>query len=139
MATETQTQNQRIIEYVQTLDNTIDNDDCLDFVVAEVIDRAVVYMNRTQLIDDSTGETGFPVELERAIARAIVGVYKNSKNILGTDDNHMIKSISDNGQSITYGESARDYLISTSDQEVFSTIVPLLDKFRIPTIVGYPE
>lgn len=139
MAEDTQTQLDRIIEYVLTLDNTIEEDDYLNLIVSEVVDRAVIYMNRGQLIDETTGETGFPVDLERSIARVVVNVYHNSRDILGTTDNKAVKSVSDNGQTVSYGEDARDYLIGSSDVEVFSTIVPLLDKFRIPTIVGYPE
>lgn len=141
MAEETTTQ-QRIAEYVQTLDNSIEPDDYLYLIINEVIDRILDYTNRYQYVDENNPDTyttqAIPLKLERIIARAVVSVYHNSREVLGSDDNKAVKSVSDNGQTISYGEEARDYLVNNSDQEVFSAIVPLLSNFRIPVIVENP-
>lgn len=133
------TTQERIIEYVQILDNSIEKDDVLELVVNEVIDRVLTYTNRDQLIDQDNPDVYttdiIPIKLERIIARAVVGVYHNTNEILGTSDNKEVKSISDNGQTISYGDEVKSYLVNTSDQNVLSAIVPLLDNFRIPTIV----
>ena len=46
-----------------------------------------------------------------------------------------VKSISDNGQSITFSDKVATFMTSTTDHELFSGITSLLDKFIIPTIV----
>lgn len=141
MAEDTTTQS-RISEYVQTMDNTIEADDYLTYIINEVIDRVLVYTNRYKYVDEDNPDVyttkAIPLKLERIIARAVVSVYHNTREILGSSDNKAIKSISDNGQSISYGEEAKDFLVNSSDVEMFSAIVPLLDNFRVPIIVENP-
>lgn len=145
----------RIKDYLLTINPELIDDEFLDFVIKEVVDRALLYMNRQQLVAgyerflegkyypgdyyvDVTGTDQpilpIPTELERGLARVVSLSYKtvldNVKN-----DTTAIKSIQDNGQSITYGDSVVNYLSSKEDADIFSSIKVLLDKFRIPTIV----
>jgi hypothetical protein len=149
--------NKRIKDYVMIIYPEVTDDKFLNYVVDEVVDRALLYMNRQQLVagyerfllgkpnyyygDYTIDVTGtdqpilpIPSELERPLARVIVGSYKTVADNVANDTN-AIKSISDNGQSITYGEEVVSYLSSKDDSDVFSSIRKLLDKFRIPTIV----
>lgn len=147
----------RIKEYVKTINPELVDDKYLDYIIEEVVDRALLYMNRAQLVVgyerfllgepnyyhgdyfiDVTGTDQpilpIPLELERPLARIVVGSYKTvSDNVISDTTN--VKSIQDNGQSITYGENVVSYLSSKDDSDVFSSIVKILDKFRIPTIV----
>lgn len=145
----------RIKDYLLIINPELIDDEFLDFVIKEVVDRALLYMNRQQLVAgyerflegkyypgdyyvDVTGTDQpilpIPTELERGLARVVSLSYKtvldNVKN-----DTTAIKSIQDNGQSVTYGDSVVNYLSSKEDADIFSSIKVLLDKFRIPTIV----
>lgn len=145
----------RIKEYVMTINPELVDDRYLDYIIEEVVDRALLYMNRAQLkagyarfLSDDYYRGDYyvdvagvdqpilplPAELERPLARIVVGSYKTVTDNI-TADTTNIKSIQDNGQSITYGENVVSYLSSKDDSDVFSSIVKILDKFRIPTIV----
>ena len=145
----------RIKEYVMTINPELVDDKYLDYIIEEVVDRALLYMNRAQLIVgyerflsndyyhgdyyiDITGTDQpilpIPLELERPLARIVIGSYKTVADNVEADTTN-VKSIQDNGQSITYGENVVSYLSSKDDSDVFSSIVKILDKFRIPTIV----
>ena len=141
---------ERIMEYVLTIDSSLEGEnDLLDYVVRDVVDRTLIYTNRGQLVDqyeedladydeDDDFWKGYnypiPREIERALASVVVQSYKTvgAKKIA---TGNTIKSISDNGQSITYGDEVVSYLASSEDSEIFSGTSVLLDKFRIPTVV----
>lgn len=147
----------RIKKYVLTIKPELIDDAFLDFIIREVVDRALVYTNRQQLVagyerfmgKDTTYYSGdyyvdvtgtdqpilpIPTELERALGRVVVGSYATvTDNVANATSN--ITSITDNGQSVSYGEGVVSYLSSKADADIFSSIKQLLDKFRIPTIV----
>lgn len=146
---------ERIKAYVLVINPNLTDDDLLDFVIAEVVDRALAYTNRNQLVagyerfldgDYYAGEyyvdvTGtyqpilpIPLEIERALARVIVLSYKTVEDNVASDT-PAIKSLQDNGQSVSYGDNVASYLASKEDSDIFSSVKGLLDKFRIPTIV----
>lgn len=146
---------ERIKEYVLVVDSSLEDDDILDFTIASAIDRVLAYTNRQQLVagyedfledDFYTGNYFYgrdrerhpilpiPTELERPIASVVVGAYRTLVNSnAGVTGN--IKQMSDNGQSISYGEGLATYFTGKSDAEIFSGISTILDNFRIPTIV----
>lgn len=148
---------ERIKEYVLVIDSTIAEDnDLLDFVVASAVDRVLAYTNRQQLVDgyedylDGEYYTGnydidvwgdykpvlpIPTELERAIASVVMNAYKTQleQNIATTGN---VTEVTDNGQTIRYGDGIATYFASKSDSELFSGITSLLDNFRIPTIIA---
>ncbi len=145
----------RIKEYVLIINPELIDDSYLDYVIDEVVDRALLYTNRQQLVAgyeryldgdyyssdyyvDATG-TDQPilpiqVEMERALARVVVGSYKTIQDNVSNDTLN-ITQLSDNGQSVSYGEGVVSYLASKDDSDIFSSVKVLLDKFRIPTIV----
>lgn len=127
---------ERIKEYVLVLEPEIEQDELLDFVVQEVVDRVLVYTNRGQLIadfeeDDELYAHPVPNTLERPIARIVKQVFKTNS----ADGGREVTSIKDGQQSITFGDRVEHYLSSSMDAELFVSIKPMLDKFRIPTIV----
>mgnify|MGYP001152138096 CR=1 FL=1 len=145
----------RIKGYVLIVDSTLVDNDLLDFMVSGVIDRVLAYTNRQQLVvgykDFLSGDyynsnyyldrdgveqpiLPIPTELERAIASAIVGAYRTQVNS-NTETTGNVTQMSDNGQSISYGDGLATYFTSKSDAEIFSGIKSILDNFRIPTIV----
>lgn len=137
---------ERIKEYALVIDSTLTDDDFLDFVVADVTDRAMAYLNRYQLVaqyeedlDDDTVEAEdyelpIPTELERSLAMVVVRVHKTISLGVG-EETGAISKVEDNNQAVTYDNSIQGYLGSQDDSEIFSSIKGLLDKFRIPNIV----
>jgi hypothetical protein len=143
-----------IIDYAQTIDDSLpqdNSDNYLSLIANMVVDKALAYTNRTQLVEDYEDvktryadnldeyqkydgsivgyECPIPPQLERALGLVVTRVYKNAR-----EDDREVKSASDQGQSVTYGEQAVNYLYSADDGEVFSGIKSTLDKFRIPTV-----
>ncbi len=136
---------ERIKSYVLLLDSSLgDQVDLLDFIVNDVIDRALAFMNRASLIaqyeldlaDESVAEADYtlpiPKELERALASTIVSVYRNNK--ISSDPLGAITSISDNGQSISYSSKLTTFLASADDSAIFSGISGLMRRYLLPTI-----
>lgn len=145
----------RIKEYVLILNPDLVDDEYLDYVIRDVVDRALLYTNRQQLVagyerflDDDyyygdyyVGKDGkdypilpIPVEIERSLGRVVNEVYRTLE-AQGESEGKSISSISDNGQSISYSDNAVSYLSSQDDNTIFSSVKSLMDKFRIPTIV----
>jgi len=144
----------KIKEYVIALCPELEEDSNIDFIISDVIDRFLAYTNRQQLVAgyerfltgdyydsdyivDVTGERlpilPVPVELERTLARVVVSSFKGIKGLLA--DNKGIKSISDNGQSISYGDYIESYFNSKEDDDIFGSAKTIIDRYRIPTIV----
>lgn len=144
----------KIKEYVIALCPELEEDSNIDFIISDVVDRFLAYTNRQQLVAgyerfltgdyydsdyivDVTGERlpilPIPIELERTLARVVVSSYKGIKGLLA--DNKGIKSISDNGQSISYGDYIESYFNSKEDDDIFGSAKTIIDRYRIPTIV----
>jgi hypothetical protein len=114
-------------------------DDLLDMNVEVVAYRAMVYMNRTQLQaafeEDNTEESPIPEELHRMLAQTVISAYK-TQQMLNSADVGAVKSVDDNGQTVTYSEKVANFFSSGSDSEVFGGTVGLLNQYRLPTILG---
>ena len=113
-------QETRIKEYAKLLNDKIVDGDLLDFVTLEVIDRVFVYLNDDEL----------DTKLERIVARIVSGIFAESSNNSSGDLAHDIKSISDNGQTISYSDQVKSYLVSKDDEELFSGFSKLLAPYR---------
>ena len=113
-------QETRIKNYAKLLNNRIEDGELLDFVTLEVLDRVLVYLN------DNTLDQ----RLERIVARIVSGVFAESQESSDGELSHNISSISDNGQTISYSEKVKSYLVSTDDEELFSGFSKLLAPYR---------
>lgn len=117
-------QKQQIEQYAKILNSGIPEpgDATLDFIVDEVADRVMIYLN---------ADTVDPV-LNRVLARIVVGIYNKAqaeKTTTGGAERE-IKQISDNGQSVTYGDEAKNYLASATDEDIFSGFEAILKRYR---------
>jgi hypothetical protein len=147
-----------ILEKVLIINSDLsEDDDVLNLVIDEVVDRVLTYTNRYQLIRDyeedvedypitdksDTDETYYlfwkkytaypiPTQLVLPIARVVNQTYKTYQD---STDAKEIKSISDGNQSITFGDSLESYMANKDDEEVLMGLRNLLNNFRIPTIV----
>lgn len=113
-------QDARIKEYAKILNHQIEDGDLLDFVTSEVTDRVLIYLNDDQL----------DARLERIVARIISGIFAGSAENQDGQISHEISSISDNGQSISYSDKVKSYLISAEDTEIFGGFTKLLAPYR---------
>lgn len=119
-----ETQKETIIEYARLLCTGLPeaSDALLSFSVDEVADRVMIYLN-TQQINP---------KLNRIIARIVVGVFNkaNAEKASTNAPDREIKSMSDNGQSVTFGDNAKNYLATVEDGELFDGFVSLLNRYR---------
>ena len=113
-------QETRIKTYAKLLNSRIEDGELLDFVTLEVLDRVLVYLNDNILNQ----------KLERIVARIVSGVFAESQDSSNGELSHNISSISDNGQTISYSERVKSYLVSTDDEELFSGFSKLLAPYR---------
>ena len=121
----------QIEDYAKKLNSTItdDDSDLLDFVVSEVADRVMLYLN-----DDHIDE-----QLNRVIARIVSGIFNQTKASQSSSSPDLaISSVSDNGQSISYANEVANYLSTTTDNELFTGFETLLNRYRRINVVS-PE
>lgn len=107
-------------EYAKLLNDKIEDGDLLDFVTLEVKDRVLVYLNDDEL----------DTKLERIVARIVSGVFTESLEGKGGELARNISSVSDNGQTVSYSDKVKSYLVSTDDPELFSGFSKLLTPYR---------
>jgi hypothetical protein len=113
-------QETRIKEYAKLLNDKIEDGDLLDFVTLEVKDRVLAYLN-DEVLD---------TKLERIVARIVSGVFTESLESKDGELEYNISSVSDNGQTISYSDKVKSYLVSTDDSELFSGFSKLLAPYR---------
>ena len=104
------------------------NKGLIDFVISEVLDRVSLYLNRDTV----------PIRIERIIANIVNTNLGKVLAIINTDDGvtqQVIKSISDNGQSITYKTEVRKYFASTDDEAILLGFTSLLARYRRVRVV----
>ncbi len=121
----------RIKQYVSVLNSNIEQDEVFDFNVREIIDRILNYTNRNEL----------PVELERVLVKAIINIYKkieNEQNNNGEEQKE-VSSISDNGQSISFSDKVKTYMINSSDDDLFFGFLTQINRFIKVKVVGEDE
>jgi hypothetical protein len=110
------------------------NEGLIDFVVAETIDRVMIYL---------CSET-IPTQIERVLANVVnTGLTRCLKTIEqtkegATDVDRAISSISDNGQSVSYANEVTRYFSAATDEELFAGFAPLLNRYRRVKVV-YPK
>lgn len=112
----------RIEDNVKRFNKTIgDNTDLLNYSVKTVIDRALLYL----------GHDTLDTKFEKVVADIVSGIFtKYKKNINNEDADIVISSMSDNGQSISYSNEVKNYLTTTTDNELFGGFVNLLSRYR---------
>lgn len=102
-----------------------EDENLLMYVCEEVADRISVYLNLP------AENTKFDVRLVKIAARIASSIFTQTlTNVEGNGDDTEIKSISDNGQSITYGNKTKNYLATVADGELFGGFAELLKPYR---------
>ena len=121
----------KIKDYIKVLNPIIEQDNIFDFNVRETIDRVLNYTNRKEL----------PIELERVIAKAIVNIYKKieSEKENNGEEQKEIASISDTGQSVSFSDKVKTYMINSSDDDLFFGFINQINRFVKAKVVGEDE
>lgn len=128
--------NATIKGYLKIVNKNLDvieqnNEGLIDFVISEVADRVMLYLN--------SGDV--PEKLWRVLANIVnTGLTRCLKTIDvnkegATDVDRAIASVSDNGQSVSYANEVTRYFSTASDEELFTGFVPLLARYRRVTVV----
>ena len=136
--------------YVLLINSSIVNNSLLDFMVADVVDRALVYMNRDVLVkryeenllvypdltDDFWINYEFPIHprLERTLANAVIDAITTYNAKISTD--LRVGSISEEGMSKSYSDSLKGYFLSKSDSDVLGSCTAMLNKYRLASVTG---
>ena len=107
---------------------TEEDPNLLQYVAEEVTDRISLYL-RLQPTPDN--DYLFDERIVKVAARIVGRIFTQTKvNENGDKDDTQIVSMTDNGQSITYGDKVKNYLASSEDGEVFGGFTKLLQPYR---------
>ena len=130
--------NAKIKEYLNIVNKRLDeieqnNEGLIDFVIGEVTDRILLFLNRDTI----------PDKIERIVANIVnTGLTRCLNTIERTkegiaDVDRAVSSVSDNGQSISYANEVTRYFTTASDDELFTGFTALLSRYRRVKVV-YP-
>lgn len=119
-----------IVEYAQTLNSNIpsgsDDTELLEFIVNDVVDRVLIYLNMDILSDN----------LLRIVARLVVTAYnKADATYEATEQAQGVSEVSDNGQTVKF-TAVKAYFASTGDDELMDGFSTLLKSYRRVGVVG---
>lgn len=131
--------NAKIKAYLHIINKRLDeieqnNDGLIDFVIGEVTDRIMLFLNTDTI----------PAKIERIVANIVNTGLTRCLNTIertkeGTADvDRAVSSVSDNGQSISYANEVTRYFTTASDDELFTGFTALLSRYRRVKVV-YPK
>ncbi len=111
-----------IKKYLAIINPDFKDNELLDFVIGEILDRVQLYLNAEQI----------PTKIERILAQIVNTSLKRCLNNmeLSTEVDKAISSVSDNGQSVSYANEITRYFTTASDEEIFSGFTSLLSRYR---------
>lgn len=111
------------VQVIHILDNE-ESEALAGFLAAEMADRLSLYLN----LDP---QDKFDERLVNISVRVVIALFEEVKDkLIGTNTNTRVKSLSDNGQTVTFDNVARNYLASASDTELFGGVVNILKPYR---------
>lgn len=116
------------VQVIHILDNK-ESEALAGFLAAEMADRLSLYLN----LDP---QDVFDERLVNISVRVVLALFEEVKDKLtGTNTNTRVKSLSDNGQTVTFDNVARNYLASASDTELFGGVSEILKPYRRVNVV----
>lgn len=116
------------VQVIHILD-TEESEALAGFLAAEMADRLSLYLN----LDP---QDKFDERLVNISVRVVLALFEEVKDkLIGTNTNTRVKSLSDNGQTVTFDNVARNYLASASDTELFGGVSEILKPYRRANVV----
>lgn len=116
------------VQVIHILENE-ESEALAGFLAAEMADRLSLYLN----LDP---QDMFDERLVNISVRVVLALFEEVKDkLIGTNTNTRVKSLSDNGQTVTFDNVARNYLASASDTELFGGVSEILKPYRRVNVV----
>ena len=115
-------QKEKIIRAVRILEPTAQTDpELLELTISTAVDRVLLFL-RAKTLDP---------RIENIIAQIVAKAYRVARaNKEAGETTRDVKSISDNGQSITYSDNPAQFMATSTDQELLDGFAELLSTYR---------
>ena len=112
--------------------NNAENNALVDFLALEMADRLSLYLNL-----DTTNKLQYDERLVSISVRVVSSLLQEAKDkVAGSNTETKIQSISDNGQTITFSNIAKNYIVTASDNELFGGVANILKPYRRCNVVS---
>lgn len=112
--------------------NNAENNALVDFLALEMADRLSLYLNL-----DPSNKLQYDERLVSISVRVVSSLLQEAKDkVAGSSTETKIQSISDNGQTITFSNVAKNYITTASDSELFGGVANILKPYRRCNVVS---
>lgn len=112
--------------------NNADDNALVVFLSLEMADRLSLYLNL-----DTDKKLQYDERLVSISVRVISSLLQEVKDkVAGSNTETKIQSISDNGQTITFSNVAKNYIATASDSELFGGVANILKPYRRCNVVS---
>lgn len=122
----------KLKEKLKVVNSITENNDLVDFLSLEMADRLSLYLNL-----DTTSKLQYDERLVSISIRIVSSLLQEAKDkVAGSNTETKIQSISDNGQTITFSNVAKNYIVTASDNELFGGVANILKPYRRCNVVS---
>nr|DAP39025.1 MAG TPA: hypothetical protein [Caudoviricetes sp.] len=122
----------KLKEKLKVVNSITENNDLVDFLSLEMADRLSLYLNL-----DTDKKLQYDERLVSISVRAVSSLLQEAKDkVAGSNTETKIQSISDNGQTITFSNIAKNYIVTASDSELFGGVANILKPYRRCNVVS---
>ena len=122
----------KLKEKLKVVNSINENNDLVDFLSLEMADRLSLYLNL-----DTTNKLQYDERLVSISVRVVSSLLQEAKDkVAGSNTETKIQSISDNGQTITFSNIAKNYIVTASDNELFGGAANILKPYRRCNVVS---
>lgn len=122
----------KLKEKLKVVNSITGNNDLVDFLSLEMADRLSLYLNL-----DTDKKLQYDERLVSISVRVVSSLLQEAKDkIAGSNTETKIQSISDNGQTITFSNVAKNYIVTASDNELFGGVANILKPYRRCNVVS---
>ena len=122
----------KLKEKLKVVNSINENNDLVDFLSLEMADRLSLYLNL-----DTDKKLQYDERLVSISVRVVSSLLQEAKDkVAGSNTETKIQSISDNGQTITFSNIAKNYIVTASDNELFGGVANILKPYRRCNVVS---
>nr|DAX33186.1 MAG TPA: tail connector protein [Caudoviricetes sp.] len=122
----------KLKEKLKVVNSITENNDLVDFLSLEMTDRLSLYLNL-----DTDKKLQYDERLVSISIRVVSSLLQEAKDkVAGSNTETKIQSISDNGQTITFSNIAKNYIVTASDSELFGGVANILKPYRRCNVVS---
>lgn len=122
----------KLKEKLKVVNSITENNDLVDFLSLEMADRLSLYLNL-----DTDKKLQYDERLVSISVRVVSSLLQEAKDkVADSNTETKIQSISDNGQTITFSNVAKNYITTASDSELFGGVANILKPYRRCNVVS---